>query len=76
MKKERKVDIKEVIVEAIATDDGYYKGSIIKTGQKFNYEGIIKDGKYPLWLSPVGEPKFKKEIKKAKPVEADVSDLV
>lgn len=76
VKEKKKFDIKEVIVEAIATDDGYYKGRIVKTGEKFEYDGITKNGKLPLWLKPLGDLKFKKETKKAKPVEANVSDLV
>lgn len=86
MKKEpKKIEIREVVVEAVATDDGYYKSRIIRTGEKFTYEGITKNGRFPLWLRPVGEPKFKDEVKPAKkavkkeeekPVEASISDLV
>lgn len=78
VKEKKKYEIKEVIVQAIATDDGYYKGRIVKTGEKFEYEGITKNGKLPLWLKPLSDVKVKgeKKVGKSKPVEADVSDLV
>ena len=67
-KKEKKIE--KVVINAIATDDGYYKGSIIRTGEKFVYEGVTKDGKLPLWVA---------EAKKKKYVEVDdsaIADLV
>jgi hypothetical protein len=77
VKKQKKHKIEEVVVEAIATDDGYYKGRIIRTGEKFQYDGITKNGRLPLWLKPVGAVKVKsKKVEKSQPVEADVSDLV
>lgn len=57
-KKEKKEPkIEHVVCDAIATDDGFYKGRIIKTNQKFRFEGVTKDGKFPNWVKPVGAVK-------------------
>ena len=80
--------IEHVVCSAIATDDGYFKGQIIKTGQKFQFSGVTKDGKLPLWLKATGkikvvkDPKIAAEEKKRKELEeqaqeeAELSDLV
>lgn len=82
----KSVEIKNVVCSAIATDDGYYKGRIVKTGEKFRYEGITKNGKLPLWVKAVGKieevkaPKAKKakveEVEEEIEDEAQVSDLI
>lgn len=86
MKKEPRIrEIKEVVVDVVATDDGYYKSRIIKTGEKFTYDGVTKDGKLPLWVKAVGAIKVKGEEKKPvakkvkkeeEKVESPISDLV
>jgi len=37
-----------VVVKAISL--GYYKGKIIQVGESFKYEGLLKEGKLPLWV--------------------------
>jgi len=84
-KKKKEVKIEHVVCSVVATDDGYYKGRIVKTGEKFVYEGILKDGKFPLWMNKIGTPKIRKEA--PKPVvekvdeelaqaQAEIADLV
>ena len=67
-KKDKKIE--NVVITAIATDDGYYKNKIIRTGEKFVYNGPKVNGKLPLWLV---------EAKKTKTIEVEdsaVSDLI
>jgi hypothetical protein len=56
-KKERVLEF--VVCDVEATDDGFYKGRIIKTGEKFRIETMAKDGKLPLWVKPLGPIKKK-----------------
>lgn len=63
-KEKVKKKLDKVVINAEATDDGYYKGKIIKTGEKFVFDGYKINGKLPLWL---------KEVKKS---EGVVSDLI
>jgi len=86
--KKKEVKIEHIVCSAIATDDGFYKGRIIKTGEKFEFQGVTKDGRFPNWVKAVGKvkvvagPKAKAEVKspivqeEIEDEEADVSDLV
>lgn len=70
MSKEESVSIH---VTAIAT--GYYKGKIIKTGEKFLFEGKLQNGRFPLWVKTPEEYKAKK-VKKTVEKAEKTEDLV
>lgn len=76
-KKKKEVKIEHVVCSAIATDDGYYKGRIVKTGEKFQFEGVTKNGKFPLWVEPKGKiDKKQTVVKKVKEEVAQEEDSV
>lgn len=60
---------------AIATSDGYYKGAIIKVGQKFDFDGLTRlDGSLPFWIeAPEGYEPKKVVIKHNKKAEDESS---
>jgi hypothetical protein len=62
-----------VHVTAIAT--GYYKGKVIRPGEKFLFEGSLNNGKFPLWVKTPEEYKAKKASKKAEK-QSEVENLV
>lgn len=49
------VEFKKVRCRAI--DDGYYNGRVIRYGQVFTYDDILKNGKLPRWCEAVDELK-------------------
>jgi hypothetical protein len=61
-----------VVVEAIAI--GYYKGKIIREGEKFLFEGKLNNGKFPLWVKTPED--YKPAKKAAKKQAQEVEDLV
>jgi hypothetical protein len=72
MSKEKKVET--VKVQVVATDMGYYNNRIIRAGEKFTYEGALKNGKLPLWVSKAGSKKAKVEV--IEEDDSEVSDIV
>jgi len=74
-KKKVQRKIQKVSIEAVAVDDGYYKGQIIPTGKKFLFEGVTKDGKLPLWIK-AAKKSAKKKVEIEEDEESDVSDLI
>ena len=73
----KKVKLLKVSVMCDVISDGYMGGKTIKAGSKHLYQGVLKDGKLPLWLDAnekalaeaikIGEAEEKKEAPKAKP---------
>ncbi len=73
--------IEEVKVNCVATSDGYFNGKIIKDGSKFIFDGILKDGNFPLWCEPTKPyvSKFSKLGSKkpvAKPVAKKAASII
>jgi hypothetical protein len=56
-----------------ATSTGYYKGAIIEEGQSFNFDGILVNGKFPLWVK-IPEGHKAKISEKAKLKDLDVPE--
>lgn len=71
MSKEEVVSVK---VTAIAT--GYYKGRVIREGEKFLFEGKLNNGKFPLWVKTPEEYKPTKKALKKPVVQTEVEDLL
>lgn len=67
-----------VIKGAIASSDGYYKGAIIKAGEKFDFDGLSRlDGSLPFWIeAPEGYKMPKKAVVKINKEDSKVDDLV
>ena len=59
------------IKNAVAIADGYYKGAIIKAGQKFDFDGYAQnDGSVPHWIeTPAGYKPKKAAVKKTEEIE-------
>lgn len=55
---EKLFHVQFVKVRAKATDDGYFGGRVLKPGQIFTYDDVVKNGKFPLWIEPVDEVKL------------------
>lgn len=71
-KLESKKEIK-VSVKLKAISDGYYKGSVIKAGEIFQYEGgLNRSNGLPLWTEPAEKFDLKAAIEAAKPKSAAV----
>lgn len=71
-----------VSVSVTAISTGYYKGRIIRAGEKFTFEGALNHGRLPLWVK--GPKNFKgakttSKASKSKVKEAseqEVEDLI
>jgi hypothetical protein len=63
-----------VHVTAIAT--GYYKGRVIRPGEKFLFEGNLNNGKFPLWVKTPEEYKAAKKASKKAEKQSEVTNLV
>lgn len=55
-------------IKVMAVADGYYApitdhntARIVKAGETFNYEGILKDGRLPLWVRAVDDAEARKK---------------
>ena len=71
MSKEETVSVK---VTAIAT--GYYKGKVIREGEKFLFEGKLNHGRFPLWVKTPDEYKPAKKASKKAEKQSEVEDLM
>lgn len=59
--KKKNMHIEKVKVQCVAIDKGYYGRKIIKDGEQFIYEGILKNGEFPRWVESI-DKKFESEF--------------
>lgn len=53
--KSTKYHVEKVSLKCVAIEKGQHGGVIVNQGRKFHFNGILKNGKFPLWVRPAEE---------------------
>jgi hypothetical protein len=64
-----------VSVHVTAISTGYYKGKVIRPGERFLFEGTLNRGKFPLWVKTPDEYKPTKKASKKVEKTSEVEDI-